>query len=202
MCCARLRCAGGFLLLLANLGLTCDMQNQLGVNFELTIAFPGPVSTVPFPMVHIEAAMEAAPDRVTRVVYLLNGGPEVDANAPIESTGSAGDQYLVEFTVAGLREGNNEIIVRAYDAAGRSAGASVSVRYAPQEVVLDKAVGNFPAGTHIALTRITNGHVAEPHACSERHLHAATSEGIKIDGRGPFTDPNPTACGFGPVVYP
>jgi hypothetical protein len=65
---------------------------------------------------------------------------------------------------------------------------------------LDHDLGSFTAGTLIALDRIQGGYVAEPDACPEQHLHAASPGGITIDGQGPFPDPDPTTCGYGVIV--
>lgn len=58
----------------------------------------------------------------------------------------------------------------------------------------------YRRGSVVALSRIANGHVAGADACSNRHLHAnAGTLGIKIDGHGPYPDPNGTECGYGSV---
>ena len=40
-------------------------------------------------------------------------------------------------------------------------------------------------------------------SCGRAHLHADEDhpEGILIDGKGPFADPDPDGCGYGPVGY-
>jgi hypothetical protein len=32
--------------------------------------------------------------------------------------------------------------------------------------------------------------------CADEHIHGI----IYIDGPGPFNDPNPSGCGFGPII--
>jgi hypothetical protein len=56
----------------------------------------------------------------------------------------------------------------------------------------------YPKGDVVNLSRISNGVIANPDECPSRHLHGPG--GIQIDGQGPFTDPNPGGCGFGPIV--
>lgn len=68
-------------------------------------------------------------------------------------------------------------------------------------VRLDQDLGSFTAGTLIALDRIQGGHIAEPDACPNQHLHADSPGGITIDGQGPFPDPDPSTCGYGPIVF-
>lgn len=48
--------------------------------------------------------------------------------------------------------------------------------------------------------RITGAYVAEPHSCADMHLHSVAPEGIRIDGLGPFPDPDPEGCGIATVV--
>jgi hypothetical protein len=60
---------------------------------------------------------------------------------------------------------------------------------------------DFPAGAVIALDRIQGLHTAQPEeGCASEHVHALASEGITIDGMGPFPDPDPFGCGYGVVV--
>ncbi|HSJ10552.1 MAG TPA: hypothetical protein VK928_11590 [Longimicrobiales bacterium] len=68
-------------------------------------------------------------------------------------------------------------------------------------VRLATALGPFPAGSEIALSRIDGGDVVEPHmgACEAFHLHSFGG-GIRIDGQGPFPDPNQTGCGYGVMI--
>jgi hypothetical protein len=58
---------------------------------------------------------------------------------------------------------------------------------------------DFKAGDVICLNRIVGGHVAPPDACPTSHYHGGGAT-ITIDGKGPFADPHPTTCGFGPIV--
>ena len=50
----------------------------------------------------------------------------------------------------------------------------------------------------ILLSRIT-GFIDSPpdFGCAQIHLHSQSLQGIMIDGKGPFADPNPTGCGYG-----
>ena len=71
---------------------------------------------------------------------------------------------------------------------------------ANQAVQLTDALSqDFPAGAVICLNRIVGGHVAGPDTCATNHYHGG-GQTITIDGKGPFADPHPTQCGFGPIV--
>ena len=79
------------------------------------------------------------------------------------------------------------------------ANLNVTVNVFADAVTLDSPLGSFTAGTVILLSRTQNARLANPDACPAVHVHAQTLEGIRIDGLGPFTDPNPTQCGYGRV---
>ncbi len=67
-----------------------------------------------------------------------------------------------------------------------------------EAVLLDQAVGLYPAGSIVPLTRIAGTHIGNVDAgCNARHLHGSPAT---FDGAGPYTDPQPSACGFGKLV--
>lgn len=76
-------------------------------------------------------------------------------------------------------------------------GLKVTANQAVQ--LTDTLSPDFPAGAVICLSRIVGGHVAGPDACPTSHYHGGGGT-ITIDGKGPFADPHPTSCGFGPIV--
>ncbi len=59
----------------------------------------------------------------------------------------------------------------------------------------------FTAGTRVPLVQVRSYRVSEPHppTCPDTHLHADTSEGIRITGEGLFPDPDPDGCGYGKI---
>jgi hypothetical protein len=63
----------------------------------------------------------------------------------------------------------------------------------------DQLSAEFPAGAVIRLDRIVGGHVSGPDNCPTSHYHGGGWT-ITIDGKGPFADPHPTVCGYGPIV--
>jgi hypothetical protein len=60
---------------------------------------------------------------------------------------------------------------------------------------------DFEAGMIISLRRITHGKIAKPNGeCKQRHLKVAHGEpGIKIDGKGPFPEPD-HYCHYGEII--
>lgn len=70
-------------------------------------------------------------------------------------------------------------------------------------VQLDAAVGLYPAGSIVPLTRIRGTRIrgtriGNPESgCAFRHLHGSPAY---FDSVGPYSDPSPTACGYGKVV--
>jgi len=64
---------------------------------------------------------------------------------------------------------------------------------------LESEFAGYPAGSVIFLSRVTGGTVQVGHGnnCGETHLHGP----IRIDGDGPFDDPDPTGCGHGHVFH-
>lgn len=63
---------------------------------------------------------------------------------------------------------------------------------------LASATGPHTAGTDLALTRIEGGRVSNPDTgCTSTHLHGGP---IYIDNAGPYSDPDPSGCGFGHIV--
>lgn len=78
-----------------------------------------------------------------------------------------------------------------------------------QEVTLDRNLTDpttseilFRIGDKITTDRITGYRfVSQEAGCNGLHLHGEGG-GIRIDGKGPFADPNPTGCGYGKVIQP
>lgn len=61
-----------------------------------------------------------------------------------------------------------------------------------------QAIGPYPAGTTLAMTRVEGGRVSNPDTgCTSPHLHGGP---ITIDNGGPYSDPDPHGCGFGHLV--
>ena len=74
----------------------------------------------------------------------------------------------------------------------RAAAATV------EAVQLDVAVGLYPAGSIVPLTRIRGTRIGNPESgCDSRHLHGGPAY---FDNVGPYSDPNPSGCGYGKVV--
>lgn len=77
--------------------------------------------------------------------------------------------------------------------------ATLSVPTGPH-VSLLRDTGSTPGGTAVALGTIECVIWANPDAgCEVDHLHACDAGGIYIGGSGPFPDPDPEGCGYGPV---
>jgi len=68
-----------------------------------------------------------------------------------------------------------------------------------QAVKLGQALGTFPAGSVIPVVRCVGDFIGTGPDCPVAHLHAAGPGGITICGQGPFPDPNPEGCGYGPI---
>src|SRR5215471_17707600 len=69
-----------------------------------------------------------------------------------------------------------------------------------QAVKLGQALGTFPAGSVIPVVRCVGDFIGTGPDCPVTHLHASAPGGITICGQGPFPDPNPEGCGYGPIV--
>lgn len=81
-----------------------------------------------------------------------------------------------------------------------SASAPFMLEMFRQGVTLKRQTGPFAAGSVIYLSSIDGGHVNGPdNGCTTEHYHAP-GYGIYIDGLGPYADPEPSGCGFGPVA--
>ena len=74
------------------------------------------------------------------------------------------------------------------------------------EVRLDQTMApDLPAGSIVAISRITNARSGGPDLCPDFHLHGDSGEGIMIPSRivasaGPYFDPNSDVCGYGKLV--
>lgn len=67
-----------------------------------------------------------------------------------------------------------------------------------EAVQLDAAIGLYPAGSIVPLTRIRGTRIGNPETgCAFRHLHGGPSY---FDNAGPYADPNPSGCGYGKVM--
>ena len=81
---------------------------------------------------------------------------------------------------------------------GASATASVTVAEPEAAVKLTSAAGVTPAGTVVETTQITGETIESPNGgCSESHLTGSIT--IAGAGDGPFADPDPAGCGWGPA---
>ncbi len=61
---------------------------------------------------------------------------------------------------------------------------------------------DFLPGDVFPLDRISGGIVFAPDSsCAVDHLHADNLVGIFINGIGPYPDPDPFGCGYGPVAF-
>ena len=79
---------------------------------------------------------------------------------------------------------------------GEEGTASESVTVKKKKAFKSSVNANPPAGTVINTDRITGGTINGPHAgCLLPHMHGS----ITIDGNGPFSDPFPAGCGWGPA---
>src|SRR5215831_16296920 len=85
-------------------------------------------------------------------------------------------------------------------AARGTGGTPFQFGSAPDAVRLSQSIGPFPAGSVIPVARCSNSRIGTGSDCSSRHLHAQSLGGVAICGRGPFFDPMPEGCGFGPIV--
>ena len=146
-------------------------------------------------------------------IYMLEGGVlEIEADMDDEPGNAV---LLWESSAPGVASVSNAGVVTALEEGttvitatiqGTEASDQVSVTVVPMDqaaVVLDHNLsGDYQAGDTILLSRITNGRPADPDACHSIHLHTGfDGPGITIDGDdGPFTDPNPTECGFGRII--
>ena len=74
------------------------------------------------------------------------------------------------------------------------AGAASTI----EAVQLDHALGFYPAGFIVPLTRIRGTRIGNVEAgCNARHLHGGPAF---FDNVGPYQDPNPSGCGYGRIV--
>jgi hypothetical protein len=117
----------------------------------------------------------------------------------VTTMGIAADSQTVE--VVGLTPGMATYTVTSRGHRDVYRGTGKITVLAPS-VVLDYDHGPFPAGTEIALTRISGGRlVMGEDGCQNGapHLHGD----ITIDGEGPYGDQGPNGCGHGVVAnYP
>jgi hypothetical protein len=79
-------------------------------------------------------------------------------------------------------------------------GGAVPFQTGAEAVRLNRPFGTFSAEKFIPVVRCIGGFIGTGPDCPSRHLHALLPGGIIICGQGPFPDPSPEGCGYGPIV--
>ncbi len=181
------------------------LQEAAGTNFEFEIKELGPTcekqvspasifpqaQTLFAPAVEVTDASGVVSKFDLQLVLQSSSGRLVPSQ--VVSSGVASSVYLPVVSAAPAADNPVNAIDVLKSRVARQVAASTI-----EAVQLDKAVGLYPAGFIVPLTRIRGTRIGNVEAgCNSRHLHGGPAF---FDNAGPYSDPNPNGCGYGKIV--